>query len=102
MSADGRISVRLTEDLMMMLTNDAKQHGLSPSDIVREALSQYYYGATGSTLSGIDAGYESARRLAKQLALAAVTIGLEQMPEDPVEGREWIRAVQTRKGSTSR
>lgn len=93
--ADPKITGRIPEDLLQLLHDEANRLGVSTSEIIRTALSQYFYG--DSLLQGPDAGFASARQLAIRLASAMVAAGAEQMPSNLEEAARWCNDVHMRR-----
>ena len=87
--ANPRVECRVSEDVKRLLEQRAEQDGISPSDLMRDALVQYLYGGTQSTLQGPDAGFIAARKQAHRIAMAAIAYAFEQMPESFEDAKAW-------------
>jgi predicted transcriptional regulator len=86
-----QIGARLTPDLQAAVDQLSAERGLSPSEILREALHAYVYGSRKS-MGGPDEGYAQARRDATRIARAVLEDALAEVPEDRDEAVEWLAA----------
>ncbi len=89
-----QIGARIPDDLMAAVDAYAVRTGLSPSEVLREALTQFVYGAS-STQEPSD-GYAQARRNASRMARAAMAAGLEAIPTDAAEAEAWLADYERR------
>lgn len=72
----------------------AVRTGLSPSEVLREALTQFVY-SSSSTQEPSD-GYAQARRNAGRMARAAMMNGLDLIPTAPDEAEAWLAEYERR------
>lgn len=94
MSKNPRIEARVPHDIQQLLKQRSEQDGITPSELIRDALVQYLYGGTqGSMLQGTDAGFQSARKQAHRIAMAALAYAFEQMPDDFEEAKVWADEI---------
>jgi predicted transcriptional regulator len=99
-SAAERYCVRLTPDLKALLEARADQVRVTPSEIVREALTLYLYGQQEINQAYND-GFQQARKLVTTICLAALSAAQEMIPVDAQEAVDWanetLRRARVRK-----
>ena len=93
--ADPIIRARIPEDLLQLVKNEASRLETSESEIVRAALSQYFY--ADNAMQGPDAGFLAAKKQAMRLSHAVIAAGLDQMPEDLESAVLWADELHQRR-----
>lgn len=83
-----RYCVRLTPDIKAFIEHRAAELRITPSEVVREALTLYFYGQQGPA-DGYRDGFQQARRLAVSIALGVLADAYAQIPADPTDAIRW-------------
>ena len=82
-----KIEARVPEEIERLVRRRAEQDNVTVSDIVRDALSLYFFG--NISIQGVDQGFIAARQIATKLAITAVRQAMDLIPTDFDEAQAW-------------
>jgi hypothetical protein len=82
-----KIEARVPEEIERLVKNRAEKDNVTVSDIVRDALSLYFFG--NGSLQGVDQGFLAARKIATKLAITALRQAMDIIPNNLEEAQAW-------------
>lgn len=84
------LQAQIPDDLHAMIIGECQRDGLSTSELVRKALTFYFF---GQQQLGPDAGYMQARAIATKLAHTAVSVALAMIPQTYEDAVAWMASL---------